>query len=55
MIVRVSKECHIDVEEEVYIERFKPYLMDVSYAWCNGSSFLDICRKTDIFEGKCCS
>lgn len=52
MIVRISKECHIDVDEDAYIEHFRPYLMDVCHAWCKGSSFLEVCRKTDIFEGE---
>lgn len=26
--------------------------MDVVYEWCNGSSFMELCKKTDIFEGK---
>ncbi len=51
LIVRVSKECHIEIEEDTYIDHFKPYLMDACFAWCNGSSFLEVCRKTDIFEG----
>lgn len=51
MIARISKECHIDVDEDVYVDRFKPFLMDVCYAWCNGCTFMDVCRKTDIFEG----
>ena len=38
--------------EDEYVEKFKPFLMDVVFDWCNGSSFLEICKKTDIFEGK---
>ncbi|KAL6956293.1 Exosome RNA helicase MTR4, partial [Sarracenia purpurea var. burkii] len=51
MIARVSKECHVDIDEDSYVDKFKPYLMDVCHAWCNGSSFMEVCRKTDIFEG----
>jgi len=40
------------VDEEKYVDQFKPYLMDVVYAWCQGSSFAKLCEKTDIFEGK---
>ncbi|XKL61384.1 hypothetical protein PGB90_008441 [Kerria lacca] len=50
-IVRVSNECHMEIDEDVYIDHFKPYLMDICHEWCNGSSFAEICRKTDIFEG----
>lgn len=50
-IARVSAEAKLDIKEEDYVGQFKPFLMDVVYAWCKGSSFLDICRMTDIFEG----
>lgn len=41
----------MEVDEDSYLEKFKPYLMDVVYAWCKGSSFADLCKMTDIFEG----
>lgn len=25
--------------------------MDIVFAWCNGASFSDLCKMTDIFEG----
>jgi ATP-dependent RNA helicase DOB1 len=50
-IAQVSQESKINVNVEQYVERFQPTLMDVVFAWCNGSSFLDICTMTDIFEG----
>ena len=39
------------IVEEEYVEKFKPFLMDLVFDWCNGASFLEICKKTDIFEG----
>lgn len=51
-IAKVVQECKLDIIEEEYVEKFKPFLMDVVYDWCNGASFLEICQKTDIFEGK---
>uniref|UniRef100_A0A1B6EZH0 Exosome RNA helicase MTR4 n=1 Tax=Cuerna arida TaxID=1464854 RepID=A0A1B6EZH0_9HEMI len=50
-IARVSVEAKMTVDEENYVEQFKPFLMDVCYSWCNGASFLEICKMTDIFEG----
>uniref|UniRef100_A0A2P2HW43 Superkiller viralicidic activity 2-like 2 n=1 Tax=Hirondellea gigas TaxID=1518452 RepID=A0A2P2HW43_9CRUS len=50
-IAKVSLECKLEIVEEDYIEKFRPFLMDVVFDWCNGSSFLEICQKTDIFEG----
>ena len=51
-IATVSKEAKIEIDEEQYVQKFKPYMMDVVYSWCSGSSFLEICKMTDIFEGK---
>lgn len=51
-IAKVSTEVNLQLDEDTYVEKFKPYLMDVMYAWCKGASFLQICKMTDIFEGK---
>lgn len=50
-IAKVSTEANLELDEDTYVERFKPYLMDVVYAWCKGATFLQICKMTDIFEG----
>lgn len=51
-IAKVSSEAKLDIKEDDYVNQFKPFLMDVVYAWCNGASFLELCKMTDIFEGK---
>ena len=51
-IARVTSEANLDIDEDSYVEKFKPFLMDVVYAWCNGATFSQICKMTDIFEGK---
>ena len=50
-IAKVSTEANLELDEDSYVERFKPFLMDVVYAWCKGATFLQICKMTDIFEG----
>ncbi|XP_014207983.1 superkiller viralicidic activity 2-like 2 [Copidosoma floridanum] len=50
-IAKISAESNIDIDEDAYIERFKPFLMDVVYAWCKGATFLQISQMTDIYEG----
>lgn len=42
----------LQIDEERYLEQFKPTMMDVVFEWCNGASFMELCKKTDIFEGK---
>lgn len=42
----------LQIDEENYVEQFRPFLMDIVYDWCNGASFMELCKKTEIFEGK---
>lgn len=51
-VARVSIESKIELDEERYVDGFKPYMMDVIKAWVDGQSFADICRMTSIFEGE---
>ncbi|OBZ86474.1 ATP-dependent RNA helicase mtr4 [Choanephora cucurbitarum] len=50
-IVKVSNECKMNIEEEAYLEKFKPELMDVVFAWCQGAKFYQICKMTEVYEG----
>ncbi|CAG2107236.1 unnamed protein product [Medioppia subpectinata] len=50
-IATVSIEAKLDLDETQYIEKFKPNLMDVIYSWAKGSSFAQLCKMTDAFEG----
>jgi len=50
-IASVSKECKIEIDEELYVGKFKPYMMDIVYEWCKGATFMQLCKMTDIFEG----
>ena len=50
-IATVSREAKLDLDESEYIERFKPNLMDVVYSWSKGSSFSEVCKMSDAFEG----
>merc|ERR1711997_825234 len=48
-IAKVSREAKMDLDEDSYVERFKPFMMDIVNEWCNGASFLNICKMTDMF------
>uniref|UniRef100_A0A668VSY2 Exosome RNA helicase MTR4 n=1 Tax=Oreochromis aureus TaxID=47969 RepID=A0A668VSY2_OREAU len=50
-IAKVSADAKLEVDEESYLNQFKPHLMDVVYAWANGATFAQICKMTDVFEG----
>jgi ATP-dependent RNA helicase DOB1 len=50
-IARISIEAKLDMEEEAYVESFRPHIMDVVHAWVSGAPFSQICKMTDIMEG----
>lgn len=41
----------MDVDEENYVDSFKPHMMDIVAAWATGVTFAHIIKMTDIFEG----
>ena len=50
-IAKISAEAKLQLDETDYLDSFKPHMMDVVHSWCNGATFLQICKMTDIFEG----
>ena len=50
-VAGVLLEHQLITDEEEYVASFNPGLVDVSYAWCSGAKFIDVCKLTDIFEG----
>ncbi|KAI8393428.1 rRNA-processing arch domain-containing protein [Radiomyces spectabilis] len=50
-IAKISNECKMNMDEDEYVQRFKPQLMDVVYAWCQGAKFSQICKMTEVYEG----
>ena len=50
-VARVSIESKLELDEERYVDAFKPYMMDVVKAWVDGQSFASICKMTSIYEG----
>ncbi|CAI7909866.1 unnamed protein product, partial [Closterium sp. NIES-53] len=50
-IARVQIEEKIEVDEEEYVDQFRPTLMNVFYQWSKGESFGKVIDSTDVFEG----
>ncbi|XP_042309750.1 exosome RNA helicase MTR4 isoform X2 [Sceloporus undulatus] len=50
-IAKVSAEAKLEIDEETYLNSFRPNLMDVVHTWANGATFAHICKMTDVFEG----
>ncbi|KAK4052639.1 ATP-dependent RNA helicase mtr4 [Microbotryomycetes sp. JL221] len=53
-IAKIAIESKLSLVEDEYVASFKPELMDAVFNWCNGSSFSEICKMTDVFEGSLC-
>lgn len=47
----VFVQSKLNIDQEAYINNYKPSLMEVVYAWAHGSKFSEICQLTDVFEG----
>ncbi|CAH7666284.1 rRNA-processing arch domain-domain-containing protein [Phakopsora pachyrhizi] len=45
------KASNIEIDENEYVNSFKTEMMDCVYNWCKGSSFSEICKMCDVFEG----
>jgi ATP-dependent RNA helicase DOB1 len=51
-IAQATKESLIEIDEDEYVDSFKPQMMDVVYSWIQGKSFNEICgENSDLFEG----
>lgn len=50
-VASVLVECKIDINEEEYTNSFKPDLVEVTYKWCKGRKFEEVCKMTEIYEG----
>ncbi|XP_071455006.1 exosome RNA helicase MTR4 [Hetaerina americana] len=50
-IAQISKEAKLEINEDNYVDKFRPFLMDIVFAWCQGASFAQLCKMTEVFEG----
>lgn len=50
-LAKVYKDCKVECVEKEYVESFRSELMEVTYSWCKGASFTQICKMTDVYEG----
>ncbi len=50
-VIHQYKDCHMNVDENDYINSFNPILIDVTYAWAKGQKFVEICKISEVFEG----
>ena len=45
-------ESKIVLDKEEYVGKFRPDIMEITYKWCSGTKFKEICEIAgDIYEG----
>jgi len=44
-------QSKLNIDQDAYVNNYKPSLMEVVFAWAHGAKFAEICQLTDVFEG----
>eukprot|EP00579_Thalassiosira_antarctica_P009827 CAMPEP_0201916340 /NCGR_PEP_ID=MMETSP0903-20130614/5988_1 /ASSEMBLY_ACC=CAM_ASM_000552 /TAXON_ID=420261 /ORGANISM="Thalassiosira antarctica, Strain CCMP982" /LENGTH=1153 /DNA_ID=CAMNT_0048452123 /DNA_START=93 /DNA_END=3554 /DNA_ORIENTATION=+ len=50
-VVKVAIGCKIELNEDEFVDKFNPGLMEAVYAWCKGAKFVEVQKLTGTFEG----
>lgn len=51
-IAQATIDARLEMDQEEYVESFRPQMMDIVYNWIQGQSFQEICDSNkDVFEG----
>jgi ATP-dependent RNA helicase DOB1 len=50
-VAQVLIENKLLTDEEEFLKRFDPSLIDVTYAWSSGMKFSEVCKLSEIYEG----
>eukprot|EP00934_Nitzschia_sp_Nitz4_P002466 Nitzschia sp. Nitz4//scaffold128_size63911//11221//14941//NITZ4_006214-RA/size63911-snap-gene-0.67-mRNA-1//-1//CDS//3329534817//2456//frame0 len=50
-VAEIQAACGLAVDEEEFVEKFNPGMMEAVFAWCKGEKFIDVQKRTNSFEG----
>lgn len=51
-VATIMEESNIEIKKEEYIQKFAPEMMEITFKWCQGGKFTEICELSEgIFEG----
>jgi ATP-dependent RNA helicase DOB1 len=50
-VAQIQISCNLDVDEDQFLNRFNPAMMEAVFAWCKGMKFVDVQKLTGSFEG----
>jgi len=49
-VAKATFGCKLELEEDEFICKFNPGLMEAVFAWCKGAKFVDVQKLTGTFE-----
>jgi len=50
-VAKATLACKLELDEDEFIGKFNPGLMEAVFAWCKGAKFVDVQKLTGTFEG----
>eukprot|EP00956_Cyclotella_meneghiniana_P017919 scaffold29502_cov69-Cyclotella_meneghiniana.AAC.3 len=50
-VAKVQIDCKIELNEDEFVDKFNPGLMEAVYAWCKGAKFVEVQKLTGTYEG----
>lgn len=50
-VAKVAISCKIELNEDEFVDKFNPGLMEAVFAWCKGVKFVEVQKLTGTFEG----
>jgi len=51
VVAKAIIACKIELDEDEFVEKFNPEMMEAVFAWCKGAKFVDVQKLTGTFEG----
>jgi len=50
-VAQVQASCGLEVDEDEFLDKFNPGMMEAVFAWCKGAKFVEVQKLTGSFEG----
>jgi ATP-dependent RNA helicase DOB1 len=50
-VARAQIACKIEVDEDQFVDKYNPGMMEAVFAWCKGAKFADVQKLTSTYEG----
>ena len=51
LVARARIDAKIELDEDEYVEKFNPALMEATFQWASGAKFVDVMKVAATFEG----